>query len=99
MRPPRNKRSYVKIFKDPDSATGISAAILIKNVTPKKTMSGYYHIAFTKFLGNFYLNCDGVKIRPKVQAKIWCEIPKRVFAEVRKKKKLERAMNNSPMLT
>lgn len=95
---PRNKRCYVRIYKDEDSRTGISAAVLIKNVRPKKCGGGYYHIANAEFNGNFYLNCDGYKLRPKVEVKVWCDMPEMLVKAINKKKQMERALAGSPML-
>lgn len=95
---PKNKRSYVRIFKDEDSSTLISAAVLIKNIQPSKKAGGYYHIANAQFKGGFYLNCDGYKVRPNVEVRIWCELPKNLSEQVSKNKRRERAIAKSPML-
>lgn len=93
-----NKRAYLRIFRDPDSSTGVSAAVLVKNVRPRRSKIGYFEIADATFKANFPINCEGYKIKPDVQLKICAQIPPYLIKEVIKKRKRERALACSPML-
>lgn len=96
--PKKSDRGYLRIYKDKDSETGFSAAVLIQNLRPKKTRSGYYHIAKTEFNANFVMNCEGFKLRPKVEVRVWCDMPKHMVDDLNKRKRMERALAGSPML-
>ena len=93
-----SRRAYLRIFKDPDSSTGISVAVLVKNVRPKITKVGRHEITEANFKANFAINCDGYKVKPNVELKVWAQLRPEIVKAINKKKKLERAMAGSPML-
>lgn len=93
-----NRRAYLRIFKDLESHTGVSAAVLVKNVRPINRKDGLYELAEANFKANFAINCDGYKVRPNVELKIWAELSPLVVKNIRKRRKMERALAGSPML-
>lgn len=87
----------LRLVPDDESHTGMSAAILLRNVRPVRIKTGTL-IARSSFLSNFQVNCEGFRVRPKVTATIECQLTDAQVKEARKRKILERCMAGSPML-
>lgn len=90
--------AWMRLIRDNKSHTGLSAAILLRNVRPKKRSGGRYSIARAEFDAGFVLNCDGFKVKPKVTVLIECHL-NAMQAKAEKQRRInERALANSPML-
>jgi hypothetical protein len=92
------KSAFMRIIQDPDSDTGFSVAIMIKNVRPKKLPNGSIKLVKRNFMGCNQMDVDGYKVKPRVEVNIWCPIPVYIENNIKKKKALERAIAKSPML-
>jgi len=90
--------AIMRLFKDDDSHTGMSAAILIRNIRPKRLASGRTVIANANFTANFTLNCEGFRVKPRVKAVIECQLSEIQAKTARKKRIMDRALAGSPML-
>lgn len=88
----------LRMVIDDKSTTGVSAAILIRNIKPKRLASGDYRIAVSGFVAGLKIDCDGYRINPKVAVSILCAMHPSHIRSIRNKERMERAMANSPML-
>lgn len=93
----RGNPGVLRLIPDDDSHTGMSAAILLRNVRPVKIKTGTL-IARSSFMSNFQVNCEGFRVRPKVTAIIECQLTDAQIKAARKKLILDRCMAGSPML-
>lgn len=91
-------KGILRLVRDEDSRTGLSAAILIKNVRPHRTKNGRTVLAKANFTANFSVNCEGYKVRPRVTTLIECQLNAFQAKAARNKRQLDRAMAGSPML-
>lgn len=95
----RGNKAMLRLIKDPDSSTGMSAAILIKNVRPVKLgRAGAYRLARCDFTSGFSLNCDGIKIKPRTVIEITCVPTKAQSDAAARVRRIERAFAGAPML-
>lgn len=88
----------LRLVRDEDSHTGMSAAILIKNVRPLRKNNGRTILAKANFTANFSVNCEGYKVRPRVTTLIECQLSPVQAKAARNKRQLDRAIAGSPML-
>ncbi len=92
-------KAILRIIKDPDSRTGVSAGIWIRHVRPvQRGPAGSYKIVDLEFKANFRLDCDGVRIRPTVKVQIVCESTPLQAELITSRKRKERVLKKSPML-
>lgn len=92
------KKNHMRIVRDPQSSTGYSAAILIKNVSPRRFSDGSYIFAERNFKSDTWMDLGGYRKRPSVHVKIFADVPKYFTESQRKKKIRDRALAGSPML-
>lgn len=91
-------KAIMRLVRDEESHTGLSAAILIRNVRPHKSRNGRTVLANANFTANFSVNCDGYKVKPKVRAMIECQLNPLQLKSFKRKLTMERAFAGSPML-
>lgn len=91
--------AVLRLFRDQESSTGMSAAILIRNVRPRRiNKSGAYLLAESQFNANFHLNCDGEQVRPQARVLIFCHPNAKQSKAILRRRKDERLLARSPML-
>jgi hypothetical protein len=90
----------LKLIRDDDSSTGLSAAILLRNVRPGRLNNdGGQLIAKSEFMANFSVNLGGHRVRPRVAVMVYAQLTDEQIGKTRAKERLERAMQKAPMLT
>lgn len=92
-------KGILRLIKDKDSNTGLSAAVLIRNIRPHRRKDGQWYITHSNFTANFSLNCDGFKVRPSVAVKIVCQPTKAIIRAAKLNRQREAARSGSPILT
>lgn len=95
----RGNSALLKFFRDDDSHTGTSAAIMLRNVRPKQFKDGSVRVAHAEFFANFFMNVGGYRIRPRVKVLIDCQLTALQVALDRRKRIRERALAGAPLLT
>ena len=88
----------LRMVIDDKSKTGVSAAILIRNIKPKRLSNGDYRIAVSSFVSAVKVDCDGYRISPKVAVSILCAMHPAHVRATNQRKRMERALADSPML-
>lgn len=89
----------LKLIRDDESKTGLSAAILLQNVNPLKVRpDGGQQIAKSEFNANFPVTVEGFQCRPKVVVMIYAQLNEQQLKTLRDRKRLERAIAKAPML-
>lgn len=76
----------------------MSAAVLLKNIKPKRLKTGEWKIAESHFVSNIKLNCDGFVVRPEVKITIVCPLTKEQVRVARRQREEEKAKLGSPIL-
>lgn len=94
----RGNKGLIKLIADDESVTGTAAAILLRNVRPKRMANGDYKIASSEFLANFQMNCDGFRVKPKVMVSVVCHLSELQRNHIKRRKRMEAAMRNAPIL-
>jgi hypothetical protein len=94
----RGNPGLLRVIADNDSVTGTAAAILLRNIRPKRLSNGDYRIALSEFTANFHMNCDGFKVRPKVVVSVMCNLSALQQQHIKNKKRMDAALRNSPIL-
>lgn len=88
----------LKFIGDEDSCSGISAAILLRNVRPKRLKNGDYKVVYSEFPANFHMNCEGFRVRPKVMVSVFCQLSELQSKQAKKQRELDAALRGAPIL-
>lgn len=97
--PSKGNPGHLKLIRDDDSETGLSAAILLKNVRPLKVRpDGGQQIAKSEFTANFNVTVNGMRCRPKVVVMIYAQLNEQQLKTLRDKESQERAIARAPMI-
>ncbi len=92
-------KGRLRLIRDTDSHGGLSAAILIQNVRPRRRKNGDWYVTHSHFTANVKLNCDGFELRPEVHVSITCKPTKAMKNQAQRQRELEAARVGSPILT
>lgn len=94
----KGNKGVLRLVRDNDSHTGLSAAILLRGVRAKESKNGVMVLAQSEFIANMLVNCEGFRIRPRVIATVECVLNEKQKKELTRRKALERAYAGGPML-
>lgn len=94
----KGNKGLLRLIRDEQSKSGLAAAILLRNVRPRKSQNGTMLLAHSDFTSNFAINFDGFRVKPRVIATVQCQLSQSQAESLRKRKRLDRAMAGSPML-
>ena len=92
-------KGRLRLIQDTDSQGGLSAAILIQNVRPRRRKNGDWYVTHSCFTSNVKLNCDGVLLRPEVSVHISCKPTRAMKNQAKRQRETEAARVGSPILT
>lgn len=99
MPPRKGNPGKLKLIRDDESKTGLSAAILLQNVQPLKVRSdGGQQIAKSEFTASFPVTVEGFRVRPRVVVMIYAQLNEQQLKTVRDLKSQERAIARAPMI-
>jgi hypothetical protein len=89
----------LRLVRDEESSTGLSAAILLRNIRPGRLREcGGQLIAKSEFDSAVRINVGGHRVRPKVVVMIYAQLNAKQLKQTRDKQRLERALARAPML-
>ena len=95
----KGNKAKLNFVHDSESSTGLSAAVLIRNVKPGPLKNdGTQLIARSEFTSAVTVNLGAYRVRPKVAVIIYAELTPDQLRKSREKERTERALAGAPML-